>query len=361
MESITQEEIPTSKIDILTHSSNSDLNTTEALETQQIGKDFENYNDQDDKTKTIEVLQQEVGYLRQLFEFQNSKIEKLTSLVTEFIENKNHDSLISSIQQLHEHNQQQSHQLDSQQHQQLHHHHLQTRADDQHPQLESQQHQQHQHQLLLLLLLLQQQQQQQQQQQLGQPGNLDPNVAMDSNMDPALHRVAIAAVAAAERDKPKKPFKRKLSETNFSNPNVSNNTGNNNISPSHNNPNPNNNTSSQNSGDYESKKPKIEVSFLHNPTTVKEIYDEFTKGFKGQPPLCEMDTKYGKHEWRGDSRSKESKRYQRRKKLCDAIERGMIKYNKSAEEIIAYIEEFRGDKSLTWVMNGNLPPDIANN
>lgn len=106
------------------------------------------------------------------------------------------------------------------------------------------------------------------------------------------------------------------------------------------------------------KKPKITVDFLHNPMTVKEIYDEFTKGFRGQIPLREMDERFGKHEWRGDSRSKESKRFQRRKKLCDAIERGMGKYGKSGEEIISYIEEFRGDKSLTWVMNGNLPRDL---
>lgn len=106
------------------------------------------------------------------------------------------------------------------------------------------------------------------------------------------------------------------------------------------------------------KKPKVTIDFLHNPMTVKEIYDEFTKGFRGQPPLREMDERFGKYEWRGDSRSKESKRFQRRKKLCDAIERGMSKYGKSVEEIINYIEEFRGDKSLTWVMNGNLPRDL---
>lgn len=106
------------------------------------------------------------------------------------------------------------------------------------------------------------------------------------------------------------------------------------------------------------KKPKVTIDFLHNPMTVKEIYDEFTKGFRGQPPLREMDERFGKYEWRGDSRSKESKRFQRRKKLCDAIERGMSKYGKSVEEIINYIEEFRGEKSLTWVMNGNLPRDL---
>lgn len=308
MEGINQEEIPQNKIDILTHSTNQDLNSANSLEEQQIHKAFQRFDEQDNSDrKMVEVLQQEIGFLRQLIDFQNIRIEKLTTLVTEFIENKNHDSLISSIQQIHDHNQQQN-QSEQQQ------------LEQQHPQG---------------------------QEDLDQQENLDPNVPMDSNMDPALHRVAVAAVAAAERDKPKK-FKRKLSDSFNGNANNSNSL-------------PNDENSSQNSPDYESKKPKIDVNFLHNPTTVKEIYDEFTKGFKGQPPLCEMDAKYGKHEWRGDSRSKESKRYQRRKKLCDAIDRGMIKYNKSAEEIIAYIEEFRGDKSLTWIMNGNLPPDISTN
>lgn len=273
MEGITQDEIPSNKIDLMAHSSNQELSANSLEEDQQIQKALHRFGD-----SKVDSLQNEVNYLRQLIDFQNTRIDKLTTLVTEFIENKNHDSLISSIQQLHDHNQQQQ--------EQQHHQH----------------HQQQLHQIL------------QHQQQ-------------DSNMDPALHQVAVAAVAAAEREKPIK--KRKSSFNDSIN------------------------------DDSEFKKPKIDVAFLHNPTTVKEIHDEFTKGFKGQPPLSQMDAKYGKHEWRGDSRSKESKRYQRRKKLCDAIERGMIKYSKSAEDIIAYIEEFRGDKSLTWVMNGNLPPDIA--
>lgn len=106
------------------------------------------------------------------------------------------------------------------------------------------------------------------------------------------------------------------------------------------------------------KKPKLNIDFLHNPMTVKEIYTEFTKGFRGQPPLRELDDRFGKQEWRGDSRTKESKRFQRRRKLCEAIERGMAKYDKSAEEIIQYMEEFRNHRSLTWMMNGNLPKDL---
>ena len=106
------------------------------------------------------------------------------------------------------------------------------------------------------------------------------------------------------------------------------------------------------------KKPRVHIQFIHNPTTVRQIYDEFTKGYAGQPPLAECDQKFGKQKWRGDLRSKELKRYQRRKKLVDAIERGMQKYNKPLDTIIEYIEQFRGDKLLTWIMNGHLPADL---
>lgn len=112
-------------------------------------------------------------------------------------------------------------------------------------------------------------------------------------------------------------------------------------------------------GKSKRKRPKLSIDFLHNPMTVKEIYHEFTKGIQGQPPLRDLDRRFGRDQWRGDSRTKESKRFQRRRKLCDAIERGMAKYAKSAEEVIQYIEEFRSNKSLTWVMNGNLPKDLV--
>jgi len=311
MEGINQEDIQPGKIDILEqHGGEGDVATGSGLEDNQIQRTFERFNELNEQVNKIDLekignIHQEVSYLRQIIEFQNSKIElqnskidKLSSLISEFIENKNHDSIISSIQHIHDHN--------------LHH-----------------------------------------DQQVSQD-TLTTSVQLDSNMDPALHQVAVAAVAAAtERDKPKK--KRKLSENN-NNGIIGSLTNGNNASIT----NGAAGSNQRNSSDYESKKPKIEVNFLHNPTTVKEIHDEFTKGFKGQPPLCDLDAKFGKHEWRGDSRSKESKRYQRRKKLCDAIERGMIKYGKPADEIIRYIEEFRGDKSLTWVMNGNLPHDLMN-
>lgn len=160
---------------------------------------------------------------------------------------------------------------------------------------------------------------------------------LESNMDPALHQVAVAAAAvhAQSLDIPKQKKARKSNDIDEGDVDASA------------------------TGYEDKKKPKISVNFLHNPMLIKEIYDEFTKGYQGQMALKEMDSKYGKHEWRGDSRSKELKRFQRRKRLHDAIERGVLKYEKTAEEIILYIEGFRGERSLTWVMNGNLPPDLA--
>ncbi|ODV82012.1 uncharacterized protein CANTADRAFT_45322 [Suhomyces tanzawaensis NRRL Y-17324] len=265
------------------------------------GENLERINESIEENDKIAALSQEVGYLRQIVDFQNNKIDKLTSLITEYFENKNEDAIIRSLQAIQDNVIEEDHVNEIDQ---------------------------------------------------GVP------VHLDGNMDPALHQVAVVAAAvqaqenlqhsqeAAQQHRQhekvhKKIYaatKRKLEEGEDGREDED----------------------GRYEGRVDAKKPKITVDFLHNPMSVKEIYDEFTKGFRGQLPLRDMDAKYGKHEWRGDSRSKESKRFQRRKKLFDAVERGTLKYGKPAEEIIQYIEEFRGDKSLTWVMNGNLPQDLIN-
>ncbi|RLV93372.1 hypothetical protein JA1_002514 [Spathaspora sp. JA1] len=248
----------------------------------------------------IDRLMEEIGFLKQVVDFQGSKIDKLASIVFDKNSRQQHDEVL-----------------------------LQGIPDVDHDQINEVQ---------------------RQVEQLPQAISVG---GRETNMDPALQQVAAAAAAAQaqtggytpEQPQEHPPLKKRKSnkkksirEEDIKHEQAAK-------------PGPAPIGSS-------SKKPKIIVDFLHNPMSVKEIYDEFTKGFKGQLPLCQMDEKYGKSEWRGDSRSKESKRFQRRKKLCDAIDRGTIKYNKSVEEIIGYIEEFRGDKSLTWVMNGNLPSDL---
>ncbi|KAI3406329.2 tgs1 [Candida oxycetoniae] len=118
--------------------------------------------------------------------------------------------------------------------------------------------------------------------------------------------------------------------------------------------------SPQSTNREEDEERKVKIEFINNPTSVREVYDEFFKGYNGQEPLCELDAKYGKHEWRGDSRSKESKRYQRRKRLCDVIKRSAYKLSKSDDAIINILENYRMEKSLTWIMNGHLPPELEN-
>ncbi|CCE89027.1 Piso0_001825 [Millerozyma farinosa CBS 7064] len=266
----------------------------------------------------IVSINQELSYVRQILDYQNNKIEKLTSILADILENKNQNAIITSLQTMQD---QESV-------------HVGGGGHGDRPQGQDS------------MGMSAQVQDSIGHQDADSLNN--SSVPLDSNMDPQLHQVAAAAVQQAEEhaahhsthpelDKYRKKIYLKRKSGDEHNAPVG-----------------------ESAAVRAAKRPKIQINFLHNPMTVKEIYDEFTKGFRGQPPLCEMDARFGKHEWRGDSRSKESKRYQRRKKLCDAISKGMQKYDKSADEIIRYIEEFRGDKSLTWIMNGNLPPDLLN-
>lgn len=250
-----------------------------------------------------QILSSELNYLRQLVDNKLDKLDKLSAVVAEVLENKNQQAILSSL-------------------------HAMQNEQDVHNGSEG-----------------------------GDAAtNVDqPGVHLDSNMDPELHQVAVAAAAVrAQQHVSGSPNQHIIHHHAASNQHA----------PTHNALDGDDrkrtfsNVDDNSNGNASSKKPKISIDFLHNPMTVREIYDEFTKGFRGQPALCELDARFGKHEWRGDLRSKQSKRYQRRKKLCDAITRGMQKYDKSADEIIGYIEEFRGDKLLTWVMNGNLPADL---
>jgi len=281
------------------------------------------------ENEKVASLTQEVGYLRQVVEFQNNKIEKLTSLIAEYFENKNQDAIISSLQAI------QDNVIDHDEG------------------------------------VLQDEVNQVSHSDLGSQG-----VHLDGNMDPALHQVAVAAAAVQAQVQAQvqasKHDQGQQHSHQHNHQQLTQGQHHDQLQARHLQAGQSDVDKSKKKGtkrkhdhdgqsfmeEEETKKPKINVDFLHNPMSVKEIYDEFTKGFRGQIPLKEMDAKYGKNDWRGDSRSKESKRFQRRKKLYDAIERGCAKYGKPAEEIILYIEEFRGEKSLTWIMNGNLPSDL---
>lgn len=318
----------------------------------------------------VATLSQDVAYFRHVVEFQTTKVEKLTLLLLDLLHNKDVQQIASLLQSL-----QASDPF--------------TVENDSVDDSVENVHDVTQMPLQLPPVGVQ------------VPVVNVPGVLLDSNMDPQLHQVAAAAVLAQTKDddkKRKRPFSkvngnlaaRSAPQQNQQNHQSQQNHQNhqNHVGQSMGQSIGQNIQNVQNIGQNQllrplgpllgkesmtmmpglevvnvdnmggRKKPKVTIDFLHNPMTVKEIYDEFTRGFRGQPPLREMDERFGKHQWRGDLRSKESKRFQRRKKLCDAIEHGMEKYGKSGEEIISYIEEFRGDKSLTWVMNGNLPQDL---
>ncbi|KHC45837.1 hypothetical protein W5O_02139 [Candida albicans Ca6] len=319
-----------------------------------------------DNDKIVD-LQQEIVLLKQYIDYQNSKIEKVTSLIGNLLEKKSQDeAVLNTIQALQEdvdvgdlqrqvdqltshhslgqsQQQQQQHQLLNSQHRQ------QPRQPNeqqslQHHQQPHQQQQQHLHQ----------HQNQHQQQHSQRPSHMSQDIStqLESNMDPALHQVAVATAAvqqAQAHSQSNEPLgMASSSQQRVSKPTKKQSRKKSDITGS----------KGETAGAKSSPVRKVHITFMHNPTNVREIYDEFFKGYKGQEPLCELDEKYGKSEWRGDSRSKESKRFQRRKKLCDAIQRGMVKYGKNADEIIEYLESFRKDKSLTWLMNGHLPEDL---
>lgn len=361
------------------HSNHEHQHHQTAFPLVQLAESFSKVSDTMSKLENeVTTMSQDMAYFRHVLDFQNLKIDKLTLLLLDLIHNKDVASIVNllqSIQTSDPFNVDETHESveDDQVHESVHDSVHDAVHDSVHDPV---------HDVTAAIPSLQ---------SLGVvnvPGVVNVlGVLLDSNMDPQLHQVAQAAVQAQLASKSdllddKKSRKRPFGKMN------GNSTGVDRLSKQQqpqqvgqNQPRLVQDHQQQQSHQQQSqpkdgmvnmpglevvnvdnmagrKKPKVTIDFLHNPMTVKEIYDEFTKGFRGQIPLREMDERFGKHEWRGDSRSKESKRFQRRKKLCDAIERGMGKYGKSAEEIISYIEEFRGDKSLTWVMNGNLPRDL---
>ncbi|KAI5969475.1 hypothetical protein CANMA_001543 [Candida margitis] len=342
------------------------------------------------ENERVVSLQREVAILRQLLDFQNAKLDKVTSLLTGFVAQlmnrkgkvldedevdselipqgdsseaeDDDESVLRSIRAFQESVNVSDLQRPNMQ-QQINHHmnHL-------HPQPNST------HQILIdqnraSLQRIQQQQQQQSAHHQAQ-GTTSGQVGRtaDNNMDPELHHVSAVVTdqresrstrhagrhqrqhtrtsQQAHQDSPAKTKKRGQKRKRGGQGDDVNQLLDEEPVPSK------VPTQDANSGK------KIHVEFIHNPTTVREIYDEFYKGYKGQEPLCQMDAIYGKNNWRGDSRSKESKRFQRRKRLCDAIKRGSYKYNKSDDEMIDYLESYRKEKSLTWIMNGHIPADL---
>lgn len=166
-----------------------------------------------DNDKIVD-LQQEIVLLKQYIDYQNSKIEKVTSLIGNLLEKKSQDeAVLNTIQALQEdvdvgdlqrqvdqltshhslgqsQQQQQQHQLLNSQHRQ------QPRQPNEQQSLQHHQqpHQQHQQQHL------HQHQNQHQQQHSQRPSHMlqDISTQLESNMDPALHQVAVATAAVQQ-------------------------------------------------------------------------------------------------------------------------------------------------------------------
>ncbi|KAK5774237.1 hypothetical protein RI543_004526 [Arxiozyma heterogenica] len=84
-------------------------------------------------------------------------------------------------------------------------------------------------------------------------------------------------------------------------------------------------------------KPIHQFKFIRSPHSVKEIWQEYAEGVKGQPSVKEMDSRYHSA-WRKDPAV--SKRYSRRRVLCKAIENGLTK-GYDLETVIELLENHR--------------------
>lgn len=83
--------------------------------------------------------------------------------------------------------------------------------------------------------------------------------------------------------------------------------------------------------------PIHQFKFIRSPHSVKEIWQEYVEGVKGQPSVKEMDSRYHSA-WRKDPAV--SKRYSRRRVLCKAIENGLAK-GYDLDTIIELLENHR--------------------
>lgn len=113
-----------------------------------------------------------------------------------------------------------------------------------------------------------------------------------------------------------------------------------------------------------SKTPKIydkDYAFIKAPSTVEEIWNEYSVGLNNQPSIRELEAEY-KTGWRRDPAT--SKKFNRRKSIYKAIERGLQKGYR-LNECIEFLENYRfidSEKNLKqpigWLCHGNIPPQL---
>lgn len=104
-----------------------------------------------------------------------------------------------------------------------------------------------------------------------------------------------------------------------------------------------------------------EYAFIQAPTSVEEIWNEYSMGLNGQPSVKSLEMEY-KTGWRRDPAT--SKKFNRRKAIYHAIERGVAK-GFTVESCIRLLEDFRfldREKNLKrpigWLCHGNIPPEL---
>jgi hypothetical protein len=102
-------------------------------------------------------------------------------------------------------------------------------------------------------------------------------------------------------------------------------------------------------------------SFIKAPTSVEEIWNEYAIGLNGQPSIKSLEIEY-RTGWRRDAAT--SKKFNRRKAIYHAIEKGMSK-GYTVDECIRLLEDYRyldREKNLKqpigWLCHGNIPSQL---
>ncbi len=104
-----------------------------------------------------------------------------------------------------------------------------------------------------------------------------------------------------------------------------------------------------------------DYAFIKAPSSVEEIWNEYSVGLNNQPSIRQLEEEY-KTGWRRDPAT--SKKFNRRKAIYRAIEKGLEK-GYSLQNCIQLLEDYRyidREKNLKqpigWLCHGNLPEEL---
>jgi hypothetical protein len=104
-----------------------------------------------------------------------------------------------------------------------------------------------------------------------------------------------------------------------------------------------------------------EYSFIKAPSSVEEVWNEYSIGLNNQPSIKTLEMEY-KTGWRRDPAT--SKKFNRRKAIYHAIEKGMSK-GYTIDYCIRLLEDFRfidreknSKQPIGWLCSGNIPNEL---